>query len=109
MARHADEKAVAQSQRSFFDMRFAGYMRGLPWADEVADVLDEILIEKLPEPIAEPIRTARDERAARRAEEERRERERDGVVAKFVESAPSMTCDERHAEIQRLRRAYGFS
>ncbi|HEX8086550.1 MAG TPA: ParB/RepB/Spo0J family partition protein [Solirubrobacteraceae bacterium] len=29
MARHADEKAVAQSQRSFFDMRFAGYVRGL--------------------------------------------------------------------------------
>ncbi len=109
MARHADEKAVAQSQRSFFDMRFAGYMRGLPWAEEVADVLDEIVIEKLPEPAAEPIRVARDERAAQRAEEERRERERDAVVAEFVERAPTMTCDERQAEIQRLRREYGFS
>ncbi len=109
MARHADEKAVAQSQRSFFDMRFAGYMRGLPWAEEVADVLDAILIEKLPEPVAEPIRVARDERAAQRAEEERRERERDAVVAEFVERAPTMTRDERQTQIQRLRREYGFS
>jgi ParB/RepB/Spo0J family partition protein len=109
MARYADEKAVAQSQRSFFDMRFAGYMRGLPWAEEVADVLDEILIEKLPEPIAEPVRIARDKRAAQRAEEKRRERERDAVVAEFVDRAPTLTCDERRAEIQRLRREYGFS
>jgi ParB/RepB/Spo0J family partition protein len=109
MARHADERAVAQSQRSFFDMRFAGYMRGLPWGEEASELLDEILIEKLPQAIAEPIRIARDERAAQRAEEQRRERERDAVVADFVERAPTMTCDERRAEIQRLRREYGFS
>jgi ParB/RepB/Spo0J family partition protein len=109
MARHADEKAVPQSQRTFFDMRFAGYMRGLPWGEEAGELLDEILIEQLPEPVAEPIRVARDERAAQRAETARRERERDAVVGEFVERAPTMTCDERHAEIQRLRREYGFS
>lgn len=109
MARHADETAVAQSQRSFFDMRFAGYMRGLPWAQDAAELLDEILIEKLPEPVAEPIRAARDQRAAERANEERRERERDAMIAEFVDRAPTLTCDERHGEIQRLRREYGFS
>ncbi|HEX8086551.1 MAG TPA: hypothetical protein VF529_19850 [Solirubrobacteraceae bacterium] len=31
------------------------------------------------------------------------------MVAEFVERAPSMTCDERQTEIQRLRREYGFS
>jgi len=35
--------------------------------------------------------------------------ERDTVIAAFIKEAPSLTCDERHAEIQRLRRDYGYS
>ena len=110
MARHADESAVAQSQRSFFGLRSStDGGKGLPWSKDAVDLLDELLIEKLPAPVTEPIRAARDERAAQRAEEERRERERDGVVAAFVEQAPTMTRDARQDEIQRLRREYGYT
>ena len=110
MARHADESAVAQSQRSFFGLRFSTYGgTGLPWSADATDLLDELLIEKLPSTVAEPIRTARNERAAQRAEEERRERERDGVVASFVEQAPAMPREARQEEIQRLRREYGYT
>ncbi len=40
---------------------------------------------------------------------QRRERERDKDVRAFVKRAPQLTRDERQAEIQRLRREYGFS
>jgi len=110
-ARWAKEKyAVSNSKASNYTLRFTGYSgRGVPWQGEVEDLLDEILIEKLPPEVADPIREAKEHREALRAEEERRERERDGVVKEFLEQAPSLTCDERQAEIQRLRREYGFS
>jgi ParB/RepB/Spo0J family partition protein len=110
-ARWAKEKhAVSFSKASNYTLRFTGYNgRGVPWQGEVEDLLDEILIEKLPPEVADPIREAKEHREALRAEEERRERERDGVVKEFVEQAPSLTCDERQAEIQRLRHEYGFS
>ena len=112
MARLADEDAVAQSQRSFYELRFSGYAygdHGMPWRDEAADLLDAILIERLPHEVAEPIRQAYEEREAQRAEEERRAREKDAVVAQFVERAPSLSRDERQSEIQRLRGEYGYS
>jgi hypothetical protein len=110
-ARWAKEKhAVSFSKASNYTLRFTGYNeRGMPWQGEVEDLVDEILIEKLPPEVADPIREAKEHREALRAEEERRERERDGVLAQFIEQAPSLTCDERQAEIQRLRREYGFS
>lgn len=110
-ARWAKEKhAVSASKASNYTLRFTGYSeRGVPWQGEVEDLLDEILIEKLPPEVADPIREAKEHREALRAEEERRERERDGVLAQFIEYAPSLTCDERQAEIQRLRHEYGFS
>ncbi|HEV3000426.1 MAG TPA: hypothetical protein VGW75_06775 [Solirubrobacteraceae bacterium] len=112
MARWADENAVAQSNRSFYELRFSGYAygdHGVPWREEAGDLLDEILIERLPHEVAEPIRQAKEEREALRAEEERREREKETAVAEFVERAPSLFRDERQAEIQRLRREYGYS
>jgi ParB/RepB/Spo0J family partition protein len=112
MARWADENAVAQSQRSFYELRFTGYAsgdHGVPWRGEAEDLLDEILIERLPHEVGEPIRQAKEEREAQRAEEERRQREKDTVVAEFVERAPSLSRDERQREIQRLRGEYGYS
>jgi len=110
MACHADESAVAQSQRSFFGLRFTTYGgKGLPWGAEVVELLDELLIDKLPAAIAEPIRVARDERIAAREEEQRRQRERDSVIAAFVEQAPTMSRDERQSEIERLRGEYGYA
>jgi hypothetical protein len=112
MARWADESAIANSKRSFYTLRFAGFAhgdRGVPWSGEVADLLDDILIERLPDNVAAPIRHAREERDQQRAEEERRERERDDVVAAFREQAASLIREVRQAEIQRLRREYGYS
>jgi hypothetical protein len=88
-ARWAKEKyAVAFSKASHYTLRFTGYNdRGMPWQGEVEDLLDETLIEKLPPEVADPIREAKERREALRAEEERRERERDGVVAQFIEHA----------------------
>ena len=110
-ARWATEKyAVSFSKASNYTLRLTRYDEsGVPWQGEVEDLLDQILIEKLPPEVADPIRAAKERREALRAEEERRERERDGVVAQFIEQAPSLTCDERQAEIQRLRHEYGFS
>jgi ParB/RepB/Spo0J family partition protein len=110
-ARWAKEKhAVSASKASNYTLRFTGYNgRGVPWQGEAEDLLDEILIEKLPPEVADPIREAKEHREALRAEDDRRERERDGVVKEFLEQAPSLTCDERQAEIQRLRHEYGFS
>ncbi len=110
-ARWAKEQyAVSNSNASGYTLRLVNILgdRGMPWRDEVEDLLDEIMIEKLPPEVADPIRAAKERREAHRAEEERRERERDTVVAAFIEQAPNLTCDERHAEIQRLRREYGF-
>jgi len=105
-----EDHAVARSHASNYTLRFTSFVeRGVPWRAEAEDLLDEILIEKLPPEVADPIREAKERRAAQRAEEERRERERATVVAAFIEKAPSLTCDERHSEIQRLRREYGFS
>jgi ParB/RepB/Spo0J family partition protein len=112
MARWANEDAVAQSQRSSYELRFSAYAygeHGMPWRDEAGDLLDDILIERLPHEAAEPIRQAKEEREAQRAEEERRRREQDAVVAEFVERAPSLSRDDRQAEIQRLRSEYGYS
>jgi ParB/RepB/Spo0J family partition protein len=110
-ARWAQEKyAVSFSKASNYTLRFTGYNgRGVPWQGEVEDLLDEILIEKLPPEVADPIREAKEHREALRAEDDRRERERDGVVKEFIEQAPRLTCDERQAEIQRLRHEYGFA
>jgi ParB/RepB/Spo0J family partition protein len=110
-ARWAKEQhAVPNSHASNYTLRFTSYSeRGMPWQGEAEDLLDEILVEKLPPEVADPIREAKERREAHRAEEERRERERDGVVAQFIEQAPSLSCDERQAEIQRLRHEYGFT
>lgn len=105
-----EEWAVAKKDASNYRLQLGSYMpdHGMPWRNEAEDLLDDILIEKLAPELSAPIREAKEHREAQRAEEERRERERDSVVAEFIERAPTLTCDERHAEIARLRREYGF-
>ncbi|HEX4836957.1 MAG TPA: ParB/RepB/Spo0J family partition protein [Solirubrobacteraceae bacterium] len=111
-ARWAKEKhAVADSKASNYTLKLTSILgdRGIPWREEAEELLDDILIEKLPPEAADPIREAKERRDAQRAEEERRDRERDSVVAEFLEKAPSLSRDDRHAEIARLRSEYGFS
>lgn len=106
-----EENSIAQTYASHYTLRFSSYYndRGVPWNGEVEDLLDTILIEKLPPAVADPIREAKEDREAKQAEEARRERERDAVLAAFTERVPTLTRDERHAEIQRLRSEYGYS
>jgi ParB/RepB/Spo0J family partition protein len=111
-ARWAKEDwAVTKQEASNYRLQLGSFMseHGVPWRNEAEDLLDDILIEKLPPDVSAPITKAKERREAQRAEEQRRKRERDGVVAEFIERAPSLTCDERHAEIARLRHEYGFS
>lgn len=71
MARYADENAVANSQRSFFQLHVSG--GGLPWGGEVIDLIDEIAAERLPEHLTQRVR---DNAARRRQEAEQAARER---------------------------------
>lgn len=72
MARLANEDdAVAQSDRTFYDVRVD---RGLPWSDEVLELLDELCIERLPEHLTaerREINRQERERTERRAREQR--------------------------------------
>jgi ParB/RepB/Spo0J family partition protein len=110
-ARWANEEiAIPRSKASHYRLSLGSYYEhGVPWRNEAEELLDEILIERLPEEIAAPIAEAKARREAVQAEERRRERERDKDVRAFVKRAPELTRDERQAEIQRLRREYGFS
>jgi ParB/RepB/Spo0J family partition protein len=107
-----EEHAATRAAATNYTLRFAGtwepYERGVPWRTEAENLLDEILIELLPPETADPIREAKEHRDAQLADEQRYAREQDTVVAVFIGQAPSLTCDERHSEIQRLRRVYGF-
>jgi hypothetical protein len=78
MALYADEDAVANSNRSFHEVSVSSGWRGdagLPWADEVVELIDELAIERLPEHLTEGRRASLDD--CRKAREERdAERER---------------------------------
>ena len=106
-ARWADEQALPMSRRSLYTLGFARTF-GVPWADEAAELLDDLLIERLSPEVTERIRAAKHEREERRAEEARREAEREQAVAELVEQAPTMTVEERRAEIARPQREYDF-
>jgi ParB/RepB/Spo0J family partition protein len=106
-ARWADEQALPMSRRSLYSLRFAR-THGVPWGEEAAELLDELLIERLSPEVTERIRAAKHERDQRRAEEHRHEAERAHAVAELVEQAPTMTIEERRAEISRLQHEYDF-
>lgn len=62
MAVYADENAVAHSNRAFHSVSVE---RALPWADDVAELIDEIASEKLPATLMDPVL---EQRRARHAE-----------------------------------------
>ena len=64
MARFADEGAVAQSARAFYELCPG---RDLPWSSEAVDLLDALVAEKLPEHVLERGREQREQQAAERA------------------------------------------
>ncbi|WP_230317288.1 hypothetical protein [Conexibacter sp. W3-3-2] len=98
MAWFADERAVAQSSRSFKSVRPAG----LPWADEVPEILERYALaalpgdERLQERVADAVRE-REEQAARRA---RREEAREVVRAVTAIEDPADVTPEQLAAAQ---------
>lgn len=55
-ARYADERAVARSNRSMSWLNVRG---GLPYSDQVVDLIDEICAQRLPEHLTADVRAAR--------------------------------------------------
>jgi ParB/RepB/Spo0J family partition protein len=68
-ARYADERCVARSNRSFSSLAVRS---GLPYSEEVVDLIDELCAQRLPEHLTADVREARREqreaRAAHKAE-----------------------------------------
>lgn len=54
MARYADEYAVANSQRSFYELHVAA--SGLPWGSDVLALIDAVAGERLPEHLTRRVR-----------------------------------------------------
>ena len=90
MARYADERAVAQSGRSFYHLPLPA---GLPWQGDIVDLIDELAAERLPDHLTKALR---ERRARERAEEERLERSgrRPGGASRPGRSA-STSCRSR--------------
>ena len=93
MARYADEDAVANSARAFHEV--GSQSRGLPWSDEVVDLIDQVCTERLPEHLVREQIAARTER--REEEERRREQEQAAqqLVAEAIERLAELDKDER--------------
>jgi ParB/RepB/Spo0J family partition protein len=96
MARYADEEAVAQSNRSFYTLRFTDR---LPWHGEMLDLIDAIAAERLPDHLTQEVRAARrkqidHERAVARVREEREK-----VADELIAQLPKMEPDARKAAV----------
>jgi ParB/RepB/Spo0J family partition protein len=100
MARYADEACVAQSACSYYA---PAAPRGLPWSDEVVDLVDELAAERLPDHLTETIRQERREQREREAE---RERLRTSVEQR-LERAGELSAPEREQLGQDAQQAYG--
>lgn len=79
LARLADQRAVARSNRWLDDAGVLGYLgtyqtwgveTGLPWAEEVNDLLMELALERLPDHLMAEHRAEHEKRLAARAEAE---------------------------------------
>ena len=88
MARYAEETAVAQSARAFYELAPG---RDLPWSDEAVELLDDLVAEKLPAHVLERGREQREQEAARR----QRARENEAWYAQAVERLEASSPAER--------------
>lgn len=64
-ARYADERAVARSNRAFSELTVR---RGVPYSDEVLDLIDELCAQRLPDHLTATVREARAEQRRALAE-----------------------------------------
>jgi hypothetical protein len=100
MARYADEGAVAQSAVSFYSLPVP---RGLPWAGEIVDLIDELAAERLPDQL-----TAK--KRAERAEQREHEAEREALrqsIAELISRGDEIDGEGRTQLRGEIERAYG--
>jgi hypothetical protein len=88
IARYADETAVAQSARAFYELAPG---LDLPWSADAVELLDDLVAEKLPAHVLERGREEREQEAARR----RKARESEAWYEQTVEGLEAMTPEER--------------
>jgi hypothetical protein len=118
MALYSREDAVANSNRAFYSLSVnSGWSgtTGLPWADEVIDLLDDIAVERLPAHLTE---RRRHELEQRRAEQEQCDRDRqaagerlarfgDDLEAGLREHAATLDDEEREQIEQDISTLHG--
>ncbi len=97
MARYADEHAVANSQRSFYQLHVGA--NGVPWGSEALDLLDEIAAERLPEHLTQRVRENKQRRRREAEEAERVRRKRQADVEALLEALPDLSVSERSAAV----------
>ena len=90
MAVYADEDAVANSNRAFHTVTV---QTALPWADDVAELIDEIASEKLPAALINPVL---EQRRARHAERHAAIAAKTAAIDRIAELAPRV--DELDSE-----------
>jgi ParB family chromosome partitioning protein len=93
MAHYAKEACVANSNRSFYELR---QRDGLPWSDGVLGLVEEIAEERLPEHLTAHVREQREHAAAAREAEQQAAAAADELRARLDD----LTADER---LQALR------
>ncbi len=107
MARMADERAVANSARSFYQLALAtshsahdpfGRSAGLPWAPEVPQLLDGLAIDRLPEHLTEDLRARR----ARAEQEQAQREERQARYEQLLAKIPAMSAEQRTAALEEI-------
>ena len=107
-ARYADERAVARSNRS---MSWLNVRTGLPYSDEVVDLIDEICAQRLPEHLTADVRAQRAhqrEVLAEHAREVAAARER---IDAAIERAAELSNEEREqaeADIELVHGRYSI-
>ena len=108
MARYAKEECVAQSSRSFYDLRLASWSdTGLPWEREALALLEELAEERLPEHLSAHVREQREKLAEEREEREREQAAVRTEVAELLERLPELGVEERAAAIANVGERYG--
>ena len=108
MARYAKEECVAQSNRSFYELRVASWSdSGLPWERDALGLLEQLAEERLPQHLTAHVRKQRGKLA-----QEREEREPEQVavrteIAELVKRLPELGVEERAAAIGEVAERYG--
>ena len=100
MARYADEGAVAQSARAFYELTPGP---DLSWSIEAIDQLDALDAEKLPEHVLERGRQQRERQAAARA----KAREDEAWLQEQYAALAAMSADERTAVLAEHEERFG--